>query len=79
MKSKNKEDVSTGAFDMNSKFWRTLLTIVAVALILLGPTYLTYGLTVLNVAYLTSLIIGIVVFFVGIGLLAYLIRKKVVS
>ncbi len=79
MKTKNEEEGSIGKFDINSKFWKSLLTIVSVALIFLGPTYLTYALTALNVAYLTSLIIGIVMFAVGIALLIYLISKKVIT
>ena len=79
MKTKNEEEGSIGKFDINSKFWKSLLTIVSVALIFLGPTYITYALTVLNVAYLTSLIIGIVMFAVGIALLIYLISKKVIT
>jgi len=79
MKDKNEEVGSIGKFDLNTKFWKTLLTITAVALIFLGPTYLTYALTVLNVAYLTSLIIGIVTFAIGIALLIYLIKEKVIT
>jgi len=79
MKTKNEEEGSIGKFDINSKFWKSLLTIVSVALIFLGPTYITYALTALNVAYLTSLIIGIVMFAVGIALLIYLISKKVIT
>jgi hypothetical protein len=79
MKNKNEEVGSIGKFDIESKFWKTLLTIVAVALIFLGPTYITYALTALNVAYLTSLIVGIAVFAVGIALLIYLIMKKVIK
>ena len=78
MKNKVEEDGSVGKFDINSKFWKTLLTIVAVALIFLGPTYMTYALTALNVAYLTSLLIGIAAFAAGIALLIYLIMKKVI-
>jgi|OpeIllAssembly_1097287.scaffolds.fasta_scaffold458263_1 hypothetical protein len=79
MKTKNEEEGSIGKFDINSKFWKSLLTIVSVSLIFLGPTYITYALTALNVAYLTSLIIGIVMFAVGIALLIYLISKKVIT
>jgi hypothetical protein len=79
MKTKTEDDGSIRKFDLNSRFWKSLLTIVAVALIFLGPTYITYALTVLNVAYLTSLIMGIVVFAIGIVLLIYLIKRKVIT
>lgn len=79
MKTKTEDDGSIRKFDLNSRFWKSLLTIVAVALIFLGPTYITYALTVLNVAYLMSLIMGIVVFAIGIVLLIYLIKRKVIT
>ena len=64
--------------DLNSKFWRTFLTLIAVVLIFAGPTYVTYALNALNIAYLASVIVGIVLFAVGLVLLFYLIRKKVI-
>ncbi|HII85972.1 TPA: hypothetical protein HA273_05295 [Candidatus Bathyarchaeota archaeon] len=79
MRNKNEENGGIGKFDLNSKFWRSFLTIVAVALIFAGPTYLTYALNALNMSYLISVAVGIVMFAVGIVLLVYLIKKKVIT
>ena len=49
-------------------------------LILVGPTYIPYVLAdVLNVNYVVSISIGLVLFLVGILLMIYLIRKKVIT
>jgi len=78
MKDKNKESGSSGMFNLNSKFWKTFLTIVAVILIFAGPTYVTYALNALNIGYLASVLVGVALFAVGLVLLFYLIRKKVI-
>jgi hypothetical protein len=73
------EDESAGMFDVNSKFMRTALLIVAVLLIFAGPTYFPYVLSnILNVDYVASIVVGIVLLVAGIGLLWFLIRKKVI-
>ncbi|MFB3889795.1 MAG: hypothetical protein ACE14S_09915 [Candidatus Bathyarchaeia archaeon] len=65
---------------LSSKFWRTLMIIVAVFLIFAGPTYFVYLLAVvLNVALAASAVVGIVLFVVGLVLMWYLVRKGVVS
>ena len=78
MKDENEGSGSSRMLDLNSKFWRTFLTLIAVVLIFAGPTYVTYALNALNIAYLASVIVGIVLFAVGLVLLFYLIRKKVI-
>jgi hypothetical protein len=73
------EDESAGMFDLNSKFMRTALVIVAVLLIFAGPTYVPYVMNgILKVDYVASVIVGIVLLVAGIGLLWFLIRKKVI-
>jgi len=73
------EDESAGMFDVNSKFMRTALLIVAVLLIFAGPTYFPYVLShILNVDYVASIVVGIVLLMAGIGLLWFLIRKKII-
>ena len=73
------EDESAGMFDLNSKFMRTALVIVAVLLIFAGPTYIPYVMNgILKVDYVASVIVGIVLLVAGIGLLWFLIRKKVI-
>jgi len=78
MKDENEGSGSSGMLDLNSKFWRTFLTLIAFVLIFAGPTYVTYVLNALDIAYLASVIVGIVLFAVGLVLLFYLIRKKVI-
>jgi hypothetical protein len=73
------ENESSGMFDMNSKFMRTFLVIVAVLLIFAGPTYIPYVLNgILNVNYVASTLVGIALLVVGTVLLWFLIRKKVI-
>ena len=76
MKEENEDSENSGM--LGSKFWRTSLTIVAVILIFAGPTYVTYALSSLNIASSASVILGLALFVVGLVLLFYLIRKKVI-
>ena len=63
-----------------SKFMRITLTIIAVVLIFVGPTYVTYLLAeTLKVDYVVSIIVGAVLLVSGLVLLFYLIRKKVIT
>jgi uncharacterized membrane protein HdeD (DUF308 family) len=70
---------SSSMFDMNSKFWRTTLLIVAVLLIFAGPTYVPYVMTdILDVSYVASVFVGLVLLIVGLLLLWFLVRKKAI-
>ncbi len=72
------QEVQAGMFE--SKFWRTTLTIVATLLIFAGPTYMVHVLIInMGVNYWVSMTLGFVVFIVGISLLIYLFRKKIIS
>ena len=73
------EDESSGMFDVNSRFMKTTLVIVAVLLIFAGPTYVPYVMNgILKVDYVASVIVGIVLLVAGIGLLWFLVRKKII-
>ena len=72
------EDESAGMFDINSKFMRTSLLILTVLLIFAGPTYVPYVLIGLNIYYWASVLVGLVLLIVGLVLLWFLIRKKIV-
>ena len=72
------EDESAGMFDINSKFMRTSLLIVAVLLIFAGPTYVPYVLISLNIYYWASVLVGLALLIVGLVLLWFLVRKKIV-
>ena len=65
---------------LESKFFRTTLIIVAALLVFAGPTYMIHVLIInLGVNYWVSMITGFAVFIVGLLLLIYLFRKKVIS
>jgi hypothetical protein len=72
------EDESAGMFDINSKFMRTLLLILTVLLIFAGPTYVPYVLISLNIYYWASVLVGLALLIVGLVLLWFLVRKKIV-
>jgi capsule polysaccharide export protein KpsE/RkpR len=76
----NDEDNNVSRFDVSSKFWRIFLVIVAVFLIFAGPTYVSFLLfNILNVNYVASVVSGFVLFIVGLFLMWFLIRKKIVT
>jgi len=76
----NDESNNVGRFDVSSKFWRVLLVIVAVFLIFAGPTYISYLLfKILNVNYVASIVSGFALFIVGLLLMWFLIRKKIIT
>jgi hypothetical protein len=67
--------------DLNSKFWKTFLTILAVFLTFAGPTYIVYVvfLKILNMDYIVSMASGFAIFIAGLMLIWYLIKRKVIS
>ena len=74
------ENGSMGPLDLSSKFTRVLLILVSVFLIFAGPTYISYLLAdVLNVNYVASVATGFALFIVGLILMLFLIRKKVIT
>lgn len=67
-------------FDLNSKFWKTFLTLLAIMLIFAGPTYAALALyRVLDLDYVLSMVSGFSLFVVGFVLLTFLIKRKVIS
>lgn len=76
----NDESGNIGPLDLNSKITRVLLILVSVFLIFAGPTYVSYLLSdVLNVNYVASIAAGFALFVVGLVLMLFLIRKKVIA
>ena len=73
------ENVSVGGFDMSSKFWRVFLILVTVFLIFAGPTYISYLLSnILKIDYIAAIVTGLVLFLAGLGLMLFLVRKKII-
>ena len=65
---------------VESKFTKVALTIVAVLLLFIGPTYIPYLMSdVAKIDYFASIGVGAVLFILGLGMLVYLIRKKVIT
>ena len=63
-----------------SKFTPIILTIMSVLLIFVGPTYIPYLLAdVAHAGNVAADVIGFVLFIAGIGLLVYVLRKKIVT
>jgi len=63
-----------------SKFWRITLVVFSMLLIFAGGTYVPYILAnVLKKDYFASIGIGLVLFMAGVGLMAFLIRKKLIT
>jgi hypothetical protein len=78
--NKNNQDKNSGGFGVSSKFWRIFLVIVAALLIFAGPTYVPYLLLdFLKVNYTASIVAGLALLIVGLVLMWYLIRKKVIT
>jgi hypothetical protein len=78
--TENDENVQVGGSLLDSKFWRIMLIIIAVFLIFIGPTYIPFLLSdVLKLDYIASIVIGGVLFIVGLIVMLFLIRKKVIT
>jgi hypothetical protein len=78
--SGNSKDKSSGWFDLSSEFWRSVLLIAGAFLIFVGPTYVPYLLGHhFKVNYFASVFLGFVLFVMGLALVWYFIRKKVIT
>jgi len=67
-------------FDLNSRFWKTFLVVLAAFLTFAGPTYIVYVLSeALEIGYTLSMISGFALFLAGLVLMLYLVRKKVIT
>jgi NhaP-type Na+/H+ or K+/H+ antiporter len=65
---------------MSSKFGKVVMTILAVFLVFAGPTYVVYGLAeIIKLNLAASFLFGFVLFIVGLVLMRYLVKNKVIS
>ena len=77
--TENQENQTIDTGFLNSKFGRTLLTIISVVLIFAGPTYVIYGLAViLKMNLVASFAIGFVLLIIGLVMMRYLAKKNIV-
>jgi hypothetical protein len=66
--------------DLSSKFWKTFLIVLAVFLTFAGPTYVVYALLkVIKMNYFVSMASGFALFTIGLVLIWYLIKRKIIS
>lgn len=78
-KSKSKGRVSV-KLDLSSKFWRTFLVVLAAFLTFAGPTYIVYVFrNILEIEYALSMLSGFALLIVGLILIWYLIKNKIIS
>jgi hypothetical protein len=76
--TENNENMQVSSLD--SKFMKVAMTIVSVFLIFVGSTYVPYLMSdVLKIDYAASVLVGAVLFVVGLVLLIFLVRKKVIE
>jgi pilus assembly protein TadC len=62
-----------------SKFMRVFLTLISALLIFAGPTYIPYILEAIGLAYIAAIVLGVALFAVGLFMLFYLYRKKIIN
>ena len=63
-----------------SKFTNAMLLIVSVFLLFVGPTYIPYLIgNVANAGAVAADVVGFLLFLAGIGLLVFVLRKKIVT
>ena len=73
------EDENLQTTGMYSKFWRITLVIFSMLLIFVGGTYVPYLLAnVVKADYIASITVGLVLFIAGLGMMAFLIRKRLI-
>jgi hypothetical protein len=75
--TEEKQQTRTGF--LSSKYWRMILVLI-MGVLLFGAPYLVYVfIEVLKVRFLISTIVGVAAVFVGLLLMWYLIKKKVIT
>ena len=80
MAQDKEENKTPGKVTLASGFWRTLLIVFAALLTFAGPTYVVYAFnSVLKIDYAISIVSGFVLFIVGLAIIWYLIKQKVVT
>ncbi len=73
-------DVTEQISGLESKFMKIFLTLISVLLMFAGSTYVPYFLAdILKVDYIASISLGALLFIVGLVVLVYLVRKKVIE
>jgi len=78
--TENEEMNATNSSFFTTSFGKAFLTIVAVFLTFAGPTYVVYGLNVVvKVDLAASLVTGFILFLIGVYMIRYLVKLKIIS
>jgi VIT1/CCC1 family predicted Fe2+/Mn2+ transporter len=76
--TQTQENIKVGGIE--SKTTRIGLLVITALLLFVGPTYVPYFISDnYGGAYVASVLVGLVLFLAGIGMLVYLIKKKIIS
>ena len=79
-KRNKKRWTATTRLDLDSKFWKTFMIVLAAFLTFAGPTYIIYAfVNILKIDYFISMASGIILFLVGLVIIWYLTKKKIIS
>lgn len=65
--------------DLNSRFWRVSLTLLSVLLTFGGPYVALVLFRALDLSYAISMASSFIVFLIGLVLMLFLVKKKVIS
>ena len=80
LKVKNSENDSTGFFKSDSKIVNVVLVITVAFLIFAGPTYVSFLLSeFLNLDFIVTLAVGLSLFLIGLVLLYFLVKNKIIN
>jgi uncharacterized protein YybS (DUF2232 family) len=75
-----KQNIENQAGFLQSKFNRIFTMLITALLIFAGPTYVPYAMFDLaGIDYFASILTGLALFIVGLGLMVYLIKQKVIT
>ena len=79
LKLRNSQNDSKGFFNPNSKIISILLVLTMAFLIFAGPTYVSFLLSeILNLDYILTMVVGLSLFLLGILLLYFLVKNKII-
>ena len=80
MTKDEKERKGLGGFSAESKFWKTFLVLLAVFLVFGGPTYFVYvAINVLNLELAIAALAGFVLLLIGLVLVRFLTKKRIIA
>jgi hypothetical protein len=78
--TENEEIKTAGTGFMTTKFGKLFFTIIAVFLTFAGPTYVIYALNVvLKMDLAGALLTGFILFIVGLVMMRYLVKLKIIT